>query len=119
MENESVAQRVEIYDVTLRDGAQGPGVKFSSEDQLRIVQELDAFGISCIEGGQPGSNPKAAELFQRAKDLDLKYAVMAAFGSTRHAKYAVEDDPNIRALLAADTPVVTIFARMVLTSCGV
>ena len=111
MENESVAQRVEIYDVTLRDGAQGPGVKFSSEDQLRIVQELDAFGISCIEGGQPGSNPKAAELFQRAKDLDLKYAVMAAFGSTRHAKYAVEDDPNIRALLAADTPVVTIFAK--------
>ncbi|HNV22641.1 MAG TPA: citramalate synthase, partial [Candidatus Hydrogenedentes bacterium] len=106
-----MAQRVEIYDVTLRDGAQGPGVKFSSEDQLRIVQELDAFGISCIEGGQPGSNPKAAELFQRAKDLDLKYAVMAAFGSTRHAKYAVEDDPNIRALLAADTPVVTIFAK--------
>ena len=52
-----MAQRVEIYDVTLRDGAQGPGVKFSSEDQLRIVQELDAFGISCIEGGQPGSNP--------------------------------------------------------------
>ncbi len=106
-----MAQRVEIYDVTLRDGAQGPGVKFSSEDQLRIVQELDAFGVSYIEGGQPGSNPKAAELFQRAKDLDLKHAVMAAFGSTRHARFAVEDDPNIQALLAAGTPVVTIFAK--------
>ncbi|HPK00606.1 MAG TPA: citramalate synthase, partial [Candidatus Hydrogenedentes bacterium] len=106
-----MAQRVEVYDVTLRDGAQGPGVKFSSEDQIRIVKELDAFGVSYIEGGQPGSNPKAAELFQRAKDLDLKHAVMAAFGSTRHARYAVEDDPNIKALLAADTPVVTIFAK--------
>jgi len=106
-----VAQRVEVYDVTLRDGAQGPGVKFSSEDQLRIVQELDAFGVSFIEGGQPGSNPKAAELFRRAKDLEMKHAVMAAFGSTRHARNAVEDDPNIKALLAADTPVVTIFAK--------
>ena len=94
-----MAQQVEIYDVTLRDGAQGPGVKFSSEDQLRIVQELDAFGISYIEGGQPGSNPKAAELFQRSKDLDLQHAVMAAFGSTRHAKNAVEDDPNILSLI--------------------
>ena len=106
-----MAQQVEIYDVTLRDGAQGPGVKFSSEDQLRIVQELDAFGVSYIEGGQPGSNPKAAELFQRAKDLEFQHAVMAAFGSTRHTKNAVEDDPNIKALLAADTPVVTIFAK--------
>ncbi len=106
-----MAQRVEVYDVTLRDGAQGPGVKFSSEDQLRIVQELDAFGVSFIEGGQPGSNPKAAELFRRTKDLEMKHAVMAAFGSTRHAKNAVEDDPNIKALLAADTPVVTIFAK--------
>lgn len=106
-----MGQRVEVYDVTLRDGAQGPGVKFSSDDQLRIVEALDAFGISYIEGGQPGSNPKAAELFERAKDMPLNQAVMAAFGSTRHAKNAVEDDPNIKALLAAETPVVTIFAK--------
>jgi 2-isopropylmalate synthase len=104
-------QRVEIYDVTLRDGAQGPRVKFSAEDQLRIVRELDDFGVNYIEGGQPGSNPKAAELFARAKDMDLKNAKMAAFGSTRHSKSAVEDDANIKALLAADTEVITIFAK--------
>ena len=103
--------RTHIYDVTLRDGAQGSGVKFSPEDQLRIVRALDAFGIACVEGGQPASNPKAMELFRRAKDIELKQAVLAAFGSTRHFKCAVEDDPNIRDLLAADTPVVTIFAK--------
>lgn len=107
----TVPKRVEIYDVTLRDGAQGPRVKFSADDQLRIVRELDAFGVSYIEGGQPGSNPKAAELFARAKDLDLKTAKMAAFGSTRHSKSAVEDDANIKALLAAETEVITIFAK--------
>jgi len=103
--------QVEIYDVTLRDGAQGPGIKFSSDDQIRIVRELDAFGIAYIEGGQPSSNPKAAELFTRARDLDLKTAKLAAFGSTRHTANAVEDDPNIRALLEAQTEVVTIFAK--------
>lgn len=103
--------QVEIYDVTLRDGAQGPGIKFSSDDQIRIVRELDAFGVAYIEGGQPGSNPKAAELFIRARDLDLKSAKLAAFGSTRHTANAVEDDPNIRALLEAQTDVVTIFAK--------
>lgn len=103
--------RVEIYDVTLRDGAQGPGIKFSQEDQLRIVQALDAFGVSYIEGGQPSSNPKAVELFARTKDLDLRCAKMAAFGSTRSPKMAVEDDPNIKALLGAGTDVVTIVAK--------
>ncbi|MCP4643037.1 MAG: citramalate synthase, partial [bacterium] len=102
---------VEIYDVTLRDGAQGMRIKFSALDQLRIVQELDTLGVSYIEGGQPGSNPKAAELFARTKDMDLKHAKMAAFGSTRHPKKGVEDDPNLRALLAAETEVVTIFAK--------
>ena len=103
--------RIEMYDTTLRDGAQGPGVKFSSEDQLQVVMELDRLGISYIEGGQPGSNPKAVELFARAKDMDLKTAKMAAFGSTRHPRSAVEEDANIKALLAADTEVVTIFAK--------
>ncbi|MBN2308024.1 MAG: citramalate synthase [Candidatus Hydrogenedentes bacterium] len=106
-----MSERIEIYDVTLRDGAQGPRIKFSSDDQLRIVAELDAFGVSYVEGGQPGSNPKAAELFARARDLDLKHAKMAAFGSTRHSKSAVEDDANIAALLEAETEVVTIFAK--------
>ena len=106
-----MSQKVEIYDVTLRDGAQGPGIKFSSEDQLRIVAALDAFGVSFIEGGQPGSNPKAAELFVRARDMDLKNAKLAAFGSTRHSKSVVEDDANIKALLSAQTEVITIFAK--------
>ena len=103
--------RVEIYDTTLRDGAQGPGIKFSADDQLRVVQALDELGIAYIEGGQPGSNPKAAELFRRAKDLELKQAKLAAFGSTRHPKSTVEEDINIRALLDAQTEVVTIFAK--------
>ncbi|HIJ74286.1 MAG TPA: citramalate synthase [Candidatus Hydrogenedentes bacterium] len=104
-------KRIEIYDVTLRDGAQGPGIKFTAEDQMRILRELDAFGIAYIEGGQPGSNPKAVELFDRARDMDLKHAKMAAFGSTRHPKSTVEDDANIKALLRAGTEVVTIFAK--------
>jgi len=100
-----------IYDVTLRDGAQGPGVKFSSEDQIRIVRALDKFGVSYIEGGQPGSNPKAMELFERGRDLDLRHAKLVAFGSTRHPKSTVEDDKNLQALLDARTDTVTIFAK--------
>jgi 2-isopropylmalate synthase len=103
--------KVDIYDVTLRDGAQGPGIKFSAEDQVKIVQELDAFGVDFIEGGQPNSNPKAAELFARVRDIELHHTKLAAFGSTRHAKSTVEDDDNLKALLAAKTEVVTIFAK--------
>jgi len=102
---------IEIYDVTLRDGAQGPGIKFSSDDQLRIVRELDAFGVSYIEGGQPASNPKAAEFFNRVRDIPLSHAKITAFGSTCHPRKNVENDVNIKALLAAETEVVTIFAK--------
>ncbi len=106
-----VSKRIDIYDVTLRDGAQGPRIKFSSEDQIRVVKALDEFGVAYIEGGQPGSNPKAVELFERARDLDLKSAKMTAFGSTRHALVGPEDDGNLAALLSAKTEVVTIFAK--------
>lgn len=105
------SKRIEIYDVTLRDGAQGRLVKFSSEDQLRVVRALDEFGVTYIEGGQPGSNPKAVEFFARARELDLKHAKLAAFGSTRYAKSTVEDDANIKSLLSAGTEIVTIFAK--------
>ena len=106
-----MTKRIELYDTTLRDGAQGPGIKFSSDDQLLIVKELDKLGVLYIEGGQPGSNPKAVELFERARDMDLKQAKMCAFGSTAHPKFAVEDDPNMKALLSAETEIVTIFAK--------
>ena len=106
-----MAEGIELYDTTLRDGAQGRRIKFSAADQLRIVQALDAFGIDYIEGGQPGSNPKAAELFERARDINLQHTKMAAFGSTRHPKSAPEDDGNMKALLSAETEVITIFAK--------
>ncbi len=103
--------KIDLYDTTLRDGAQGPGVKFSSEDQLQVVQALDSLGIRYIEGGQPGSNPKAAELFRRVRDMELQNSTITAFGSTRHIKRACEDDPNLKALVDAGTEVVTIFAK--------
>lgn len=106
-----MTQRIEIYDTTLRDGAQGPGIKFSAEDQLRIVRELDALGVAYIEGGQPGSNPKAVEFFERTRTMQLKHAKIAAFGSTRNPRARVDEDSNIRALLAAETEIVTIFAK--------
>lgn len=110
-----MSNKIDIYDVTLRDGAQGPGIKFSSEDQLRVVKALDDFGVAYIEGGQPGSNPKAVELFERTRDMDLKNAKMTAFGSTRYSQTTVEDDENLKALLSAKTEVVTIFAKSSVT----
>ncbi|MFP6584538.1 MAG: citramalate synthase [Candidatus Hydrogenedentota bacterium] len=110
-----MSNTIDIYDVTLRDGAQGPGIKFSSEDQVRVVKALDDFGVAYIEGGQPGSNPKAVELFERTRDMDLKNAKMTAFGSTRYPKTTVEDDENLKALLSAKTEVVTIFAKSSVT----
>jgi 2-isopropylmalate synthase len=106
-----LSRRIELYDTTLRDGAQGPGIKFSSEDQLRLVEALSDFGVAYIEGGQPGSNPKAVELFERARDMDLGHTKITAFGSTRHSKSTVEDDVNIKALLGAGTEVIVIFAK--------
>lgn len=103
--------KIDIYDTTLRDGAQGPGVKFSTIDQVQVVKALDLLGITYIEGGQPGANPKAADLFKRVRDLDLKNSTMVAFGSTRHIKYGCDDDPNLNALVEAQTPVITIFAK--------
>ncbi|MFZ9935730.1 MAG: citramalate synthase [Luteolibacter sp.] len=100
-----------IYDTTLRDGTQGEGFQLSGLDKLRIARRLDEFGIDYIEGGWPGSNPKDVEFFQEAKKLGLKHARLAAFGSTRRANTAVEDDPQVRLLLEAETPVVTIFGK--------
>ncbi len=112
MATDSISSKpVRLYDTTLRDGTQGEGFQLSGLDKLQIAQRLDAFGIDYIEGGWPGSNPKDIEFFREAKLLKLKHAKLAAFGSTRRADTAVEEDAQVRLLLEADTPVVTIFGK--------
>src|SRR5205807_5112109 len=102
---------VEIYDTTLRDGSQGEGINFSVADKLRIAEKIDAFGIHYIEGGWPGSNPKDIEFFNQAKRRTFKNARLAAFGSTRRKNIPVEGDDQVRLLLEAETPVVTIYGK--------
>src|ERR1700722_18581411 len=103
--------QVEIYDTTLRDGSQGEGINFSVADKLRIAEKLDAFGVHYIEGGWPGSNPKDIEFFALAKKKKFKHARLAAFGSTRKKGVPVEQDDQVRLLIEAGTPVVTIYGK--------
>lgn len=105
------SKSVFIYDTTLRDGTQGEGFQLSGLDKLRIAKRLDEFGVDYIEGGWPGSNPKDIEFFREAKNLNLKHAKLAAFGSTRRANTPVDEDPQVQLLLEAETPVVTIFGK--------
>jgi len=100
-----------IYDTTLRDGTQGEGVSFTCQDKLRVARLLDDFGVAYIEGGWPGSNPKDAEFFARARTMRWKHARLAAFGATCRVNSQPEDDTNLRALLAAETPVVTVVGK--------
>ncbi|MBM3774318.1 MAG: citramalate synthase [Acidobacteria bacterium] len=103
--------KIFTFDTTLRDGTQGECVSFSVDDKLLIAQKLDELGIDYIEGGWPGSNPKDKEFFARARELKLKHARLAAFGSTRFARNSVEKDRNVQALIEAATPVVSIFGK--------
>jgi len=104
--------QIQLYDTTLRDGTQGEGVSLSCDDKLRIARRLDEFGMRYIEGGWPGSNPKDMEFFERAqRELDLRQAKIAAFGSTCRAGAQPADDPQIQLLIQAKTPVVTIFGK--------
>jgi 2-isopropylmalate synthase len=102
---------IEIYDTTLRDGTQGHGISFSVADKLRIADRLDAFGVQYVEGGWPGSNPKDIEFFAEAKHRTFKHARLAAFGSTRRKDVAAAADDQVQLLIAAGTPVVTIFGK--------
>ncbi|WP_457569694.1 citramalate synthase [Desulfurobacterium sp.] len=102
---------VYIYDTTLRDGAQGKGVSFSLEDKLRITMALDDLGIHYIEGGWPGSNPKDMAYFEEVKKIKLKNAKIVAFSSTKRAKIKIEDDKNIKTLIEAETPAITVFGK--------
>src|SRR5690625_4179397 len=92
-------RRIQLFDTTLRDGTQGEGVSFSAEDKVRIAKRLDAFGIDYIEGGWPGSNPKDVEFFETVRDVTFSHARLTAFGSTRRAGVAAEDDANLRAIV--------------------
>jgi len=102
---------VEIYDTTLRDGSQGEGINFSVADKIRIAEKLDAFGVHYIEGGWPGSNPKDMEFFSQARRRKWRSAKIAAFSMTRRKGVAVENDPLMRQILEAETPVVTIVGK--------
>ena len=102
---------IQLYDTTLRDGAQREGISFSVEDKLQIARKLDELGLHFIEGGWPGSNPKDAEFFSRARGLKLAHAQLAAFGSTRRPNIKAESDPNLLAMLDAGTRVMTLVGK--------
>lgn len=103
--------KIDVYDTTLRDGTQGEGISFSLADKIKIVKLLDELGVSYIEAGIPASNPKDAELFARLSEIKLKHAKIAAFGSTHRIGIPVEKDSAVKALIEANTPVVTIFGK--------
>lgn len=106
-----MVMRVKIFDSTLRDGAQGIGISFTVEDKIRIVKQLDRFGIDYVEAGNPGSNQKDLEFFRRAARLNLKQVRLTAFGSTCKKEAAAENDAQLQALLNAQTPTVTVFGK--------
>jgi 2-isopropylmalate synthase len=104
-------RRIEIYDTTLRDGAQTEGISFSVEDKIRISEKLDELGIHYIEGGWPGSNPRDLEYFKKVKKLRLGTSRIVAFGSTHRPKQRVSDDAMFKSLLEADVQLITIFGK--------
>ncbi|MDA8323487.1 MAG: citramalate synthase, partial [Actinomycetota bacterium] len=102
---------VEIYDTTLRDGSQQVGLDLTVEDKLRVATALDALGVDVVEGGWPGSNPKDAEFFARASEIQWRNATLAAFGATRRPRRDADSDPDLAVLLAARTPIVTLVGK--------
>ena len=107
----ATAAPVVLYDTTLRDGTQGENITLSLADKIRIARMLDEYGMPYIEGGWPGSNPKDIEFFAAARTMTWSHAKLAAFGSTRHKANPAAKDPNLHELVAAETPVVTIFGK--------
>ena len=102
---------IQIYDTTLRDGAQGEGVSFSLQDKLLITQRLDEMGFDYVEGGYPLSNEKDAEYFQRTQQMDLQHVKVCAFGMTRRKGIDAADDPGMRALADSGAPVITVVGK--------
>ncbi len=103
--------RLYLFDSTLRDGAQGESISFSVRDKLNILRLLDELGIPYVEAGNPSSNPKDREFFEKAEGIKLRNAKLVAFGATRRPHIAPADDPGLEALLAARTEVVCIFGK--------
>ena len=104
-------KKIIVLDSTLRDGAQAQGISYTVEDKLKIVKKLDSLGVAYIEAGNPGSNPKDLEFFERAGRMKLDHAKIIAFGSTRRVGVAVEEDANVKSLLKAGTDAVVIFGK--------
>jgi len=103
---------VQVFDTTLRDGAQREGLTYSVADKLAVARLLDELGVAFIEGGWPGAMPKDTEFFARARrELRLRHATLVAFGATRKAGLVAKADPQVQALLAAETPVVCLVAK--------
>jgi 2-isopropylmalate synthase len=100
-----------LYDTTLRDGCQAEDISFTLEDKLRIAEKLEELGVDYIEGGYPGSNPRDADFFKQVKKLKLKHAKIASFGTTRKFGAKPSQDINLKLLLAAQTPVVTVVGK--------
>jgi 2-isopropylmalate synthase len=111
MTTATAARRVEIYDTTLRDGTQGEGFNLSLQDKLVIAQKLDDLGVDYVEGGFPLSNPKDEQFFKDVRQMNLKHAKISAFGMTRRRGVKASEDPGMKALLAAETPCVTIVGK--------
>jgi 2-isopropylmalate synthase len=104
-------QNVYLYDATLREGNQAEDIAFSLEDKLRITLRLDELGVSYVEGGWPSSNPKDFQYFREISAYRLKHAAVVAFGSTARPGVPPEDDANLKDLIEAGTPAVTIFGK--------
>jgi 2-isopropylmalate synthase len=103
--------KIDVYDTTLRDGAQGENIYFTLSDKIKIAEKLDEFGIDFIEGGWPGSNPKDIAFFKKIKNKKFKNSKIVAFGSTRRKNYPVEKDPYVKKLLESETEYITIFGK--------
>jgi 2-isopropylmalate synthase len=103
--------KIEIYDTTLRDGAQAEGIAFSVNDKLKIIHLLDELGVDYIEAGWPGANPKDVEVFEQARTMQLKNAKITAFGCTRKANGKAEEDAVLNQLVNSGTEIVTIFGK--------
>ena len=108
---QNTTKNIALYDTTLRDGSQMEGISYSVGEKLEITRKLDELGVTYVEGGWPGSNPKDEEYFRQARDLRLTNATIVAFSSTRRANGATDGDPNLRALLDSEAQVLTLVGK--------